>query len=1087
MLKTKLLAPNISDTIARPRLDDLFEAIEDKKIVTVTAGAGYGKTTLVAQVLSRRKLDTAWYRLDAADGDFATFMAYLTAGIQKHYADFGQLTAKRLGSAQALKSERESILTVWLKEIEDIVNHDLVIVLDDFHLVADSALVTEAMTFIIDRLPANLHFVIISRSRPPLRLSRLMAARETFCIDEKDLAFDLAEVEKLFGDVFYTRLSPTQLTTLHARTEGWVSGLILFNYALKHKNMAAIETHLKTLEGGGKIISEYLEENVYAALAEKKQIFLLMTSILTWLEVDMCNRLLDISDAKQILTELEEQHLFVFAFDQTKETFHYHHLFKAFLQKKLAAKLGSAKVARLHQRAAKLWEQHGQPEEALGHFLAAGDFDQAALLLGILGRKLIKNGRIDTYLDCFNQIPDDDIDQHPWLRYTYGRALELSGKTTEAVSTHLKVQQAFLNQGITKGVRLAISRLAANYYLIGDFEKAEQKFAQLIADTPNEPRLLADSLGHLIFLSPHLGKFEQAGSHYQNAEEMLRSLPQSDLHAWIYINNGFRFCALGDIDQALKFGQLGNRICERLKLHHLQTFGYHLAAIVLYYKGHLNQSLDAAQKGIRLGEEKGFREIAHTWLLIDACFGCAAKGLISDAIAYGQKALTICRQIESRWSEAWVHHALANAHFKADDLGSAEQAARSAVDILARLSLPYDLGLMRASLASVLIEQGRLDEAEPLLAEAETILQPATLFATWTLIWSARLFWEKKATTKALEKLKKGLSFSQKFGYDHWIVAEKRWIMPLLVHLYARGKTKKYLRELFPKFGLNGINAITKLRQSPKAGIRKTAGSILDHLFHLPPLGLRIRCLGNFTVRRGDEAIPADNWTSQKAALLFKYLCYHRNEGYLVKDRLMEMLWPEADVTKSRKRLNVALTTLRKILEPELPRGKPSAYILKQADAYRLELGTGGRLDIEDFDSEIKAAEAEADSNKALAHRLKADGLYRGDLFNEDPYEDWCAVAREIYREKYLRNLKHIIEHHQKQPNRRQAIRLAERYLACDPYAEDIYLLLMTLYHTSGNRAMAAKTFETYKKRMETDLDCPVTEEAKQLYQKILE
>jgi LuxR family transcriptional regulator, maltose regulon positive regulatory protein len=1086
MLKTKLLIPNLADTIARPRFNDLFKAIKNKKIVTVTAGAGYGKTTLVAQACTHLGLDTVWYRLNYSDGDFATFIAYVLTGIRKHYAGFGPKTFQRTESAQPLKSEQESILTLLLNEIEETVSRDLVIVLDDFHLVANALQITDALTFIVDRLPPQIHIVIISRGKPPIKLSRLVATRETFGLDEKDLAFDTNETEQLFKDVFDTLLEPKALKVLQARTEGWVSGLILFNYTLKRKNHQDLENQLLALQGTAKTISDYLEENVYAALAPATRNFLIKTSILAWLKVDLCDQLLNIGNSRQILTDLAEKHLFVFAFDETHETFHYHHLFQEFLQKKLQTELGRIKTAALHRQAAGIWENCAQVEEALQHYLLAGDFDQASILLGTLGRHLIKNGRTDTYLNCFKQIPEAHIEKSPWLQYTHGRALELCGRTLDALATHQKAHAAFSDQSISKGASLALNRMASNYYVIGDFKKAEAKFEALLINVENDPRRLVDALGHLIFISSHLGKFDQADQHFFRTKDLLSQTGESVLHAWVYINYGFRYCAAGDMVQALKFGEMGNRICKRLKLYHLLTFGYHLIAFSNYYRGDFSKCLKTALKGIRLGTEKGFREIAHSWLLIDACFGSAAAGKFADAIDYGQKAISICRQIESRWSEAWAYHALQQVYLNSGDLELAGKAARSSLNIIGRLSLPYDKGLMQGGLAAVLIHKNRLEEAEPLLVKAEKILAPSTLFATRIYLWRARCFWEKKAPLPALEKLHQALQLSKKYEYDHWVVTEKEWIIPLLVKSFAAGKEKSNLLKLFPQFGLDGIHKLKNEQKNKKAGIRKATHTILNALSDLAPAGLRIYCFGRFKVFRGDFEISPQEWTNQKASMLLKYLCFYRNKGYIVKDQLMELLWPEADAEKSRKRLNVALTTLRKILEPELPRGKTSAYLLKRGDAYHLQLGSGGYCDVDDFDSKIEMAEAEKNPKKEINHALKADALFRGDLFAENPYEKWCIDARANYHEKYLRNLKRLISHYENRQNLKQSIQYAGRYLAADPYAEDIYQTLMRLYHKSGNKHMLIKTFEVYKDRLENDLGCPLAEEVVARYREMV-
>ncbi|MDY6857144.1 MAG: hypothetical protein SWO11_21080 [Thermodesulfobacteriota bacterium] len=109
-----------------------------KRLTTVIAGAGYGKTTLIAQASTYLGLDTVWYSIDESDRDFISFLSYLIAGIKKYCPKLGEDTFQRIEDAQILSRERKAVLIVFLSEIERFVKGDLIIVLDDYHLIQDS-------------------------------------------------------------------------------------------------------------------------------------------------------------------------------------------------------------------------------------------------------------------------------------------------------------------------------------------------------------------------------------------------------------------------------------------------------------------------------------------------------------------------------------------------------------------------------------------------------------------------------------------------------------------------------------------------------------------------------------------------------------------------------------------------------------------------------------------------------------------------------------------------------------------------------------------------------------------------------------
>ena len=240
-LKSKLLIPNLAGTIERERLHPLFSEIKNKRIITIAAGAGYGKSTLVAQACKYLDINTVWYRLDASDSDFLTFIYYLIAGIKEYFVDFGDKTTHRIKATQSLKRERKSIIDTFLSEIEKVTKENLIIVLDDYHLVDGSPEIREVLISLTEYLPETIHLIIITRNEPDLNLSRLIARRESFDIGEHELSFNTQEIDCLYKEIFNQTLNKKNLEKLYTQTEGWVSGLVLFNYSIGNKTDHEIE------------------------------------------------------------------------------------------------------------------------------------------------------------------------------------------------------------------------------------------------------------------------------------------------------------------------------------------------------------------------------------------------------------------------------------------------------------------------------------------------------------------------------------------------------------------------------------------------------------------------------------------------------------------------------------------------------------------------------------------------------------------------------------------------------------------------------------------------------------------------------
>ena len=670
MLNSKLLAPQTMATINRKSLYPIIAQIPKKRVTTVIAGAGYGKTTLIGQAAGRLNLNTVWYRLDASDGDLTIFLSYLTAGIRKYFPGFGVETCRHLKKIQLLNRRQEDVCATFLKELESSVKKDLILVLDDYHTIQYSREIKSALEFLLAHFPPEVHLILISRFDVDLTLSRLRAARDVADITKEDLAFTPDETGQLYSKLFDIFLKPESLEILHQKTEGWISGLVLFYQAVRGKKPAEVDKLLAKLEGSQKIILDYLEENIYDALPDEKKEFLLKTSIFPRLNTEFCDQFLNIDNSGEILKELEANHLFTSSFDDEDGWYVYHQLFRDFLQAKLKTELGYQAVLDLYSHAAELLENCGEDGEALGHYLNAGAFSEGCSLLS-------KSG-------------------------------------------------------------------------------------------------------------------PQAGG--------------------------------------------------------------------------------------------------------------------------GRKLLPV----------------------------------------------PADLMTSDASMDN---------QHAPLISQAPC---------------------------------------------------------------------------------------------------------------------LKVYFFGKFRVFLKDQEVPDKRWKSKKAQMIFKYLLFARCKGYLKKEFLMELLWPEEDPVKTAKRFHVALASLRKTLEPEIERGTRSAYILRSGDGYSIDIGDNGTVDIEEFNAELKLAGAENNPEISIGHYLRAIFLYQGDFLEEDLYIPWCDEERESFKEEYLSVLAKIIQYYETLKDYPACIDYAGRYLKVDKYAENIYQQLMHYYAFIGNRAMMIRMFERCKENMTNELDLPLSRETEAIYQNLI-
>src|SRR5215207_239351 len=240
VLATKIFVPaRRRGLVERRRLIERLNAAFDaaQRLALISAPAGFGKTTLVGDwidEITRRRPDTrvAWLSLDDGDNDPVRLLTHLIAALQRFDEGLGADALALLGAARPVPVE--TTLTALINELAA-ADVRTVLVLDDYHALEASA-VHEAMTFLLDHLPAQVQLLVASRADPPLPLSRLRSRGELLELRASDLRFTPAEADDFLNDVMGLSLSAGDVSALETRTEGWAAGLQLAALSLRNRD-----------------------------------------------------------------------------------------------------------------------------------------------------------------------------------------------------------------------------------------------------------------------------------------------------------------------------------------------------------------------------------------------------------------------------------------------------------------------------------------------------------------------------------------------------------------------------------------------------------------------------------------------------------------------------------------------------------------------------------------------------------------------------------------------------------------------------------------------------------------------------------
>nr|WP_240353286.1 LuxR C-terminal-related transcriptional regulator [Cohnella algarum] len=423
----------------------------------ISAPAGYGKTTLVCEWLSGCGRQAAWLSLEQGDNEIARFLTCMISALRTIAENIGEGVLSVLQSPQPPPTE--SLVSALLNELAA-VPAPFILVLDDYHA-ASSKGVDEAVSFLVDHLPKQMHLVMTTREDPDLSLPRLRARDQLTELRVADLRFTLAEAEAFFNRAMELNLSMDHIAGFQSRTEGWVAGLHLAAISAQEDEDAV--RLLQSFTGNHRFVLDYLAEEVLQRQPEAVRAFLLRTSILDRMCGSLCDDLMldpEIS-GRDMLIDLDRKNLFVLPLDKERRWYRYHHLFADLLRRRLRESADGSTIAELHKRASAWHEDHGFEIEAFRHAVQSRDTERSSRLLQGDGMPLHLRGAAGISLDWLESLPASELDARPALWAIYGSALLIAGKPT-GVEPKLRAAEAAL-EGAERddGVRDLIGLIAA--------------------------------------------------------------------------------------------------------------------------------------------------------------------------------------------------------------------------------------------------------------------------------------------------------------------------------------------------------------------------------------------------------------------------------------------------------------------------------------------------------------------------------------------------------------------------------------------------------------------------------------------------
>lgn len=1024
LISTKTrIPPRAENLLRRERLLNFIHSNIQHKLILISAGAGYGKTSLLIDYAYDTDLPICWLSLDANDAYAPTFVEYLVEAFRARFPQFGQRVLDALRHYAGPAEDVEPFVRLLIEEIERTVGTYTVLILDDYQEVLESEPVNALLDGLLRYLPEQCHIILASRGIPRrLTLSRLAARQEVVGLGVNHLRFTEDEIRLVLEALGRDDFTPEQVRLLAERSEGWITGVLL---AIQANRWTETTEDILRLSGTNEGVFDYMASEILEKQDPATRDFLLGSSLLAEMSAPLCDALLGITNSAQILNYLVTQGLFTSRLDAEGIWYRYHQMFREFLSAKLQRD-DPALFRRLCLRQAELMANQGRWSQAIEGYLTAGAYEQAADAIEIVAQEMFLSGDRKKFARWVDALPDRILEQHPLLILRRGRIHTESNEWDRAEAMLERSFRLFMEREDLLNASRALVQRAIMYRLRNVPDEAVAILQRVCEIGGERDTLCAIQLHHNLGICYYmLNRSTEGDKELNTALELARR-------------------AMDDTNAALIAQDIGHTAVMRGRL--LEGRQYFHQALLYWRKiGNLSE-LSTTLQGLG---------VVHHYL-----------GQYSEAESRFQESLIKARDHSNRRLEAYALLNLGDLYRDTNQYERALEAYNQAIEVASMGGYEEIILYGQAGKAEVYRLMGNLDEAHRLLVETldqapegkhayEAGLCHLGLGAVWcawgdslqakehlttalnlfervgdkralgrTHVQLALLAYAQSFEREVAHHLREVARLAEELGTEQFIVAEGPAVVPLL----------QYGAE-----GLNGLRIraeIERLFPSARGAaplFRPTRRYVLE-LY-----GLR----GGQVLFEGE---PVVSWEAVSARDMTFLLALYPDG--LPRDQIVAHLWPEINPAKASSQFYATMHRLRKALSKDA--------VVYEHGLYRLNPSRPYWYDVAEFEELVRRARAGGEA--AHLARVRAIQLYQTDFLEMCDLE-WADSIRYQLQMEILQILEAEANYALANDNIAEAETLFLRLLGYDPYAEHAHRGLIQCRLRRNDRDGALRQF----------------------------
>ncbi len=1067
--KTKIILPRRrTELLTRRRLLDLLYEILDRKLVMVSAPAGYGKTSLLIDLAHHSDLPFCWLALDPLDREPQRFIAYLIAALAERFPQFGNRSVSMLNTLTSLDDGMERLLVTLVNEIYDEIQEHFVLVLDDFHLLDEVRPIQYFVNRFVQLVGENCHLILSSRSLPELSDMTLLVAREQVGgLDFSDLSFRPEEIQALLAQNQQIHLSDDDARKLVETTEGWITGLQFADVELVRSD----GTNFRPSHGIGVSVFDYLGQQVLEHQSDALRIFLLRSSLLEEFDIPLCEAVLaplysKPQDWAKLLETIVQKNLFALPVGTNGQWLRYHHLFRDYLQERFRREYPK-EVRPILERLAQFNETRGEWEKAYQLYKQLGDVNALADLIERAGIPMYQHAML-TLDSWLKDLPPSIVQKRPGLLSLRGAVETSKGNLSEAVILLNRAILKFREQNDIDGLALALVRRGNVYRLLGDYKSAIQDASDATLITENNDDLqwnFADALRIKGLSSYQQGQIVRSAEYLERALDIYKNVNDVPSVSMLILETGMVYAAMGNYkgakasyENALELARQAGDLWSQANL--LNNLG------VLYHQqGEYEQASHVLEEGLLCAQRSGYKRM-EALVLIGLGDLYVEVEDFELAERHYRQVTDLVQQLGESFLINYLTLAEVNLALSKSNISQARHILDQRASSIKSGDSNYEYGLYCLMRGRILLLEKKNQKAILELEESKRLFSENELKREiiWSCLWLAAAKSQAGNQASAGEEIKIALQHSNQI--DNFTVVVFRQVREWLDDQKNNPDVKRILRDLFEK-----VYFLDRRLPKTRRQLRR-----LTHVMEIPTPSLDIRAFGRGEIWVGGKKISITEWQTQSVRELFFYFLTENKP--LTREQIGETLWQNTEEPARLKlRFKNEMYRLRRAVGQDT--------ILFEHDYYRFNSTIEHEYDVEAFDAYFVKAKSLPAPAEQITFYQKAIDLVHG-KYLEDINAIWAWPERERLSQKFLTASLELAELYFKDGQRPKALQICQRALEYDATFEAIYRLIMQIYYRMGDRASIIHTYRTCEETMQKVFDLPPSDETQELYKKLI-